>query len=377
MIIGIPKENEVLKGVDEKRVGLSPSGVRELVSLGAEVFITSDAGAGAGFLNREYRSAGACVVYSNEEVIRRADIIVQFGRPSESDCRFFNERSLLLAFLHLGVAKPSLVKKLNDRKVTAIGYEIVQTDDGSLPILRVFSEIAGKMSPQLAGRLLENTAGGRGVLLGGTPGIPPADVTILGAGTLGYFAARSFLGLGASVYVLDHNLANLSRLDQLLQDRVVTSLANQTNIEKCVMFADVVIGAILVPGQPAPVLVTKEMVSEMSPGSVIIDFSIDQGGCVETSRLTPNEDFLFTELGVIHFCAPNVTSMVARTSSYALTNVLLPYLKNIIQNGVEATLREERSLRRGLYTFNGFASEQLPFPDLPKANLEQAFHEVE
>jgi alanine dehydrogenase len=377
MIIGIPREHEALKGVEEKRVGLSPSGVREVASLGAEIFITSDAGASAGFLNREYRSAGAHVVYSNEEVIRRADVVVQFGRPSESDCTFFKERSLLLSFLHLGVAKPSLIRSLIDSKVTAIGHEIVQTDEGTLPILRVFSEIAGKMAPHLAGRLLENTYGGRGVLLGGTPGIPPADVTILGAGTLGYYAARSFLGLGASVYVLDHNLANLSRMDQLLQGRVVTSLANQTNIEKCVTFADVVIGAVLVPGQPAPVLVTKEMVSQMNTGSVIIDFSIDQGGCVETSRLTPNEDFLFTEQGVIHFCAPNVTSMVARTSSYALTNALLPYLKSIVQDDVAATLVQERSLRRGLYTFNGFASEQLPFSDLPKANLEQAVDEME
>jgi alanine dehydrogenase len=377
MIVGIPKENEVFKGVDEKRVGLSPSGVREIVSLGAEVFFASDAGAGAGFLNREYRSAGAQVAYSNEEVIRRADVVVQFGRPSESDCRFFNEKSLLLSFLHLGVAKPSLIKELLEHKVTAIGYEIVENDDGALPILRVFSEIAGKMAPHLAGRLLENTAGGRGVLLGGTPGIPPADVTILGAGTLGYYAARSFLGLGASVYVLDHNLSNLSRMDRLLQGRVVTSLSNQTNVEKCVTFADVVIGAILVPGQPAPVLVTKEMVSRMNAGSVIIDFSIDQGGCVETSRLTPTEDFLFTEQGVIHFCAPNVTSMVARTSSYALTNVLLPYLKRMAQEGVEATLSRERSLRRGLYTYNGIASEKLPFSDLPKANLEQSFNEME
>lgn len=377
MIVGIPKENEVLKGVAEKRVGLSPSGVRELVSLGAEVFFASDAGTGAGFLNREYRSAGAQVAYSNEEVIRRADVVVQFGRPSESECRFFNEKSVLLSFLHLGVAKPSLITKLIDHRVTSIGYEIVEKDDGSLPILRVFSEIAGKMAPHLAGRLLENTAGGRGVLLGGTPGIPPADVTIIGAGTLGYYAARSFLGLGASVYVLDHNLANLSRIDQLLQGKVVTSLSNQTNLEKCVTFADVVIGAILVPGQPAPIVVTKEMVSQMNAGSVIIDFSIDQGGCVETSRLTPNEDFLFTECGVIHFCAPNITSMVARTSSYALTNVLLPYLKMMVRDGVRETLYRERSLRRGLYTFNGFASEQLPFTDLPKANLENILDEME
>jgi alanine dehydrogenase len=377
MIVGIPKENEVLKGVDEKRVGLSPSGVREIVSLGAEVFFASDAGAGAGFLNREYRSAGAHVAYSNEEVIGRADVVVQFGRPRESDCKFFKEHSVLLSFLHLGVAMPSLIKQLIDHRVTSIGYEIVEDNDGSLPILRVFSEIAGKMAPHLAGRLLENTSGGRGVLLGGTPGVPPADVTILGAGTLGFYAARSFLGLGASVYVLDHNLSNLSRLDQLLQGRVVTLLSNQTNIEKCVTFADVVIGAILVPGQPAPVLVTKEMVSQMNPGSVIIDFSIDQGGCVETSRLTPSEDFLFTEQGVIHFCAPNVTSMVARTSSYALTNVLLPYLKQMVREGVQTTLRREYSLRRGLYTLNGFASEQLPFSDLPKANLEQTFNEME
>jgi alanine dehydrogenase len=227
------------------------------------------------------------------------------------------------------------------------------------------------MAVQLAGRLLESTSGGRGILLGGIPGIPPADVVILGGGTIGYYAARSFLGVGASVYVLDQDLKRLLELDKLFQGRVVTALATRSKIEKFVDFADVLIGAVLNPGQRAPILVTKEMVQRMRPGRIIIDFSIDQGGCVETSTLTPSEDFLFTSFGVIHFCAPNVPAMVARTSTHALTNALLPYLREIVTGGLDEALKHNAALRRGVYTFDGSVSVTLPMTDLPQADLER------
>jgi alanine dehydrogenase len=376
MILGIPKEGEVFKGIEEKRVGLTPVGVRELVDLGADIFVASNAGLGAGFRNEDYRSAGAKVVYSNEEVIRRGEVIVQVGRPSGNEWQFYNRGSALLSFLHLGAPSRELLQMLAEKRITAIGYEIVRENDNSLPILRASSEIAGKMAVQLAGHLLESTSRGRGVLLAGIPGIPPADVIILGGGTVGYYAARSFQGVGASVYILDVDLDRLRELDQLFQGQVVTAVASRSNIEKHVLFADVLITCAVNPGKLAPLLVTREMVTRMSAGSVVIDFSIDQGGCVETSRLRAGDQFLFQDQGVVHFCAPNVPAMVARTSSYALTNVLLPYLREIVGRGLQATLMRNHSLRQGLYTLNGRISKQLAVEGMEKADLEQVLNEM-
>ncbi len=376
MIIGIPKERSALKGIEEKRVSLSPAGVREVTAWGAEVVVTSGAGVGAGFMDEEYRAAGARIVYSNEEAIRRADLVLKVQRPIPEEWAFFQERSALMAFLHLAVAPKEFLRALVEKRLTAIGFEIVQEPDGALPILRSSSEIAGKMAVQIAGRLLESTSGGRGILLGGIPGIPPADVVILGGGTLGYYAARSFLGIGASVYILDKDMKRLMELDRLFEGRVVTALATASNIEKFVAFADVLIGAVLVPGQRAPILVTTEMVQRMRPGSLIMDFSIDQGGCVETSTLTPSEEFLFTSYGVTHFCAPNVPAMVARTSTHALTNAALPYLREIVHHGLLGALKRDAALRRGLYAFDGFLTQALPSPDLPCADLERLVQEV-
>lgn len=376
MIIGIPKERSVLKGIEEKRVSLSPAGVREVTAWGADVVVTSGAGVGAGFTDEEYRAAGARIVYSNEEAIRRADLVLKVQRPIPEEWAFFQERSALMAFLHLAVAPKEFLRALVEKRLTAIGFEIVQEPDGALPILRSSSEIAGKMAVQIAGRLLESTSGGRGILLGGIPGIPPADVVILGGGTLGYYAARSFLGIGASVYILDKDMKRLMELDRLFEGRVVTALATASNIEKFVAFADVLIGAVLVPGQRAPILVTTEMVQRMRPGSLIMDFSIDQGGCVETSTLTPSEEFLFTSYGVTHFCAPNVPAMVARTSTHALTNAALPYLREIVHHGLLGALKRDAALRRGLYAFDGFLTQALPSPDLPCADLERLVQEA-
>lgn len=370
MNIGIPKERPVLKGLDEKRVGLSPSGVRELVELGANVLVEVGAGAGAGFSDEAYRQAGASVVYSHEEVIGRADLVVKVSRPERAEWAFFNRGSTVMAFMHLAVAPRDFLQMLVEQQISAIGYELVQEADGSLPILRASSEIAGQMAVQIASRLLETTHGGRGILLGGIPGIPPADVVILGAGTLGFYAARAFIGTGASVSVLDRDIKQLIKLDTQFNGMVVTALATKSNLEKFVAFADVLIGAVLIPGQRAPVLVTEAMVKSMRPGSIIIDFSIDQGGCVETATLTPHESFMFTAHGVTHFCAPNVPAMVARTSSHALTNALLPYLREIVAHGPVPALRMDSALRRGLCAFNGLIAANLHVSGVPQADLD-------
>jgi alanine dehydrogenase len=370
MILAIPKEVTASKMLAEKRVGLTPAGVRELVDLGADIVVTAGAGDGAGFTDDEYRAAGARIAYSNEEAFRRAEVVVKVGRPVKEEWGLLNEGALLMAFLHLVVAPREFLALLLDRKIVALGYEVVQDEDGSLPILRCTSEIAGKMAVQLAGRLLESSSGGRGILLGGIPGIPPADVVILGGGTLGYCAARALQGVGATVYVLEKNPRRLIELDQLFGSRVVTALATKSNIEKFTSFADVLIGAVLVPGQRAPVLVTKEMVQKMKPGSLIIDFSIDQGGCVETATLMPRDEWLFTTSGVVHYSAPNVPALVPRTSSHALTNTLLPYLREVVTSGVNQALRRDAALRRGLYTFGGLLAESMGVRDARQGDLE-------
>lgn len=374
MILGIPKEGRVVQGFEEKRVSLTPAGVRELVNRGARIFVAAEAGSAAGFRAGDYRAAGAEIAYSNEEVIRRADLVLQVGRPDSGEWGYYNSGAGLMGFLRLGSAEVSLLRFLCERKLTAVGYEGVEEEDGSLPILRTSSEIAGKLAVQLAGRLLENQSGGRGVLLGGLPGIPPADVVIVGGGTLGYYAARSFLGAGASVYVLDNDLRRLQQLDTLFEGRLVTALANQSNLEKHVAFADVLIGSVLERGRISPVVVTAAMVQKMQPGSVIIDFSIDHGGCVETSRLWTGGGFLFTEFGVVHFCAPNVPALVARTSSHALTNALLPHLADLAGDGLHSALRRNRALRQGLYVLNGLLSSRFAQPEFPSADLESMVH---
>lgn len=362
MMVGIPRERAVLVGVDEKRVALTPAGVRELVELGAEAWVASGAGEGAGFRDEEYRAAGARLAYGNEEVIRRADLVVKVERPRVDEWDWFAPGAGLLCWLHPLVAPPEFLGLLRERNLTAIALERVQEDDGSLPILRPASEIAGRMAVQIAGRMLESHAGGRGVLLSGIPGIPPADVVILGAGTLGTSAARAFLGLGARVHLLDRDLRRLSDVDALLQGRAVTALATRSAVEKFVAFADVLIGAVHVPGKRAPVLVTEAMVKAMQPGALVLDFSIDQGGCVETSTLTPHQDYVFSVHGVVHFCAPNVSALVARTASHAITNALLPYLRGMVRHGLAQALEETAALRRAVAAREGALSEELVRP---------------
>lgn len=372
MIIGISKEVIWDVGIEEKRVGLSPAGVKELTSVGVEAFVETKAGEGAGFSDKDYLSAGAKIAYTKEEVFRRADMLVKIGRPVKKETwDFLRENQILLGFLSLAVAPKDFFKMLIEKKITAIGYEVIETDDLELPILKPMSQIAGNMSVQIAGRLMENTfKWGTGVLLGGIPGIPPAEVVIIGGGTLGMYAAKAFSGLGANVYVADRNPKKLEYIAHFCHSRITTILSNRTNIEKLVSFADVLLLCAYIHGERAPLLVTKEMVKTMKKSSVLIDFSIDQGGCSETSRLTPEENYIYQVDGVTHFCVPNVPAWVARTASKALTNNLLPYVSSIASLGVEEAIRRSSSLRKGVCTYRGkvtnqnLASESSPYVDI-------------
>lgn len=350
VIVGVPKE--LTPG--ERRVGLSPTGVAELAEQGTRTFVESGAGLGAQFSDFDYEEAGAQIVMSHEEAFQRADFVCKVGRVTEEELHVLKDGHILGGFQHLITTRKDLLKELLEKRTTVISYEQIEEPDGGHPVLRPTSQIAGKMVPQLAGRLLER---GRGTLLGGIPGIPPADVVILGAGTLGYHAARAARGIGAMVYVLERR-RRLDELDRLFGGSVVTALATRSNIEKFVSFADVLIGAVLAPTGRAPVLVTREMVRRMVPGAVIMDFAIDSGGCVETSRPTPTEEYVYLEEGVWHFCMPNVSSMVARTASHALTNAALPYLKAITERGLMEALRTMPDLASGVSVHAGHVTQE-------------------
>jgi alanine dehydrogenase len=358
MNIGIPRESADAQKILERRVALTPAGVKALVDNGHEVFVESMAGEYSGFSDAEYEKMGAKIVFSKEEVYKRAQMIVKVSRPSEAEYSYLCDGHLLFGFLHLAVAPKSFVEILLERKITAIGYEIIELPDGRLPILQAMSEIAGQMAIVIAARYLQNEDGGRGIVLGGIPGVPPATVVILGAGVVGQNAIRAALGLGAHVVVLDKDVDKLREVEKLFDKRIETAIANVYNIEKAVQFADVLIGAVLIHGALTPKLVTEEMVKKMKPGSVIIDVSIDQGGCVETSRPTTIVNPVFVKYGVIHYCVPNIASNVARTATYALTNVSLPYILEIANSGLEHVLRERPSFAKGVYTYLGYCTNQ-------------------
>lgn len=353
MRFGIPTETGLEKGIIERRVALSPAGVRELCLAGAEIFVQRGAGRGAGFTDEAYRTAGAHIVYTAAEAYGRADVVLRVERPKEEEWELLPDGSTLIAFLHLHTASSRVKQTLMSRHITALGLEALQESEGVFPLQTVASLITGRMAPQIAGRLLEAAEGGMGVLLAGLPGIPPADVVILGAGVLGAEAARAFLGAGASVYVLDTDLGKLAALDQWRDGRIVTALATHHNVEKFASFAEVLVGAVRHPTGGAPRLVTRKMVQKMKRGAVILDFAINEGGCIETSRLTPTTEGIFVQDGVVHYASPNVPSLVPRTATYAITQALLPYLRRIQQEGINQALQHHKALRTGAYALSG------------------------
>jgi alanine dehydrogenase len=351
MNIGVPRETRQ----DEYRVGMTPAGVELLTAAGHVCLVERDAGRGAGFADQEYQRAGARVVYSPEEVFGRADLVVKVERPTAGEVELLRDGCMLMGFMHLAVSQKQRIQTLLDRRITVIAYETIQSDDGSLPVLSPLSQAAGRMVPEIAATLLQNHRGGKGILLGGVPGVPPAEVVIIGGGTFGVAATRGFLGTGASVYVLDRDLARLQRMDDTCRagGRLVTMVSHAHNIRKVMAFADVVVGAVLVAGERAPIVITRDLVRSMKPRSIILDISIDQGGCVETSRPTTHRDPTFIEEDVLHYCVPNMTSVVARTATHALSNVALPFILEIAGAGLDVALSRMPSLKRGVAMHKG------------------------
>lgn len=349
MDIGIPRERRE----GEYRVGLTPIGVQLLTAEGHTCYIERGAGLGAGFSDRDYELAGGKIVYSTQEAYGRADLVLKVARPTAEEADWLREGQTLMGLLHLAAARRSRVEVLLQKKITAIGYEMIQTEDGNLPVLTPLSQAAGRMTVQLAAMLLQNDRGGKGILLSGVPGVPPAEVVIVGAGTLGTCAARAFLGIGANVYLLDRDLKRLQTVDALLGGRVVTMVSHEFNLRKVVKFADVLIGSILLPGARTPIVITREMVRTMKPRSVIMDVAIDQGGCVETSRPTTHRVPTFIEENVIHYCVPNMTSVVARTATHAFNNAAWPYVQAVVRKGLDQAIAEDASLAHGVNTRSG------------------------
>ena len=348
MIVGIPKE---IKD-HEYRVSLTPDGAAALRQSGHEVWIEPSAGQGSGFSDDEYRKAGASIAGSKDEVFKRAALIVKVKEPLLSECHLFRPGQILFTYLHLA-SLPELTKALLDTKITAIARETIEARDGSLPMLKPMSEIAGRMSVQIGARYLEKTQGGRGLLLGGVPGVEPARVVVLGAGVVGSAATRIAVGMGAQVTVINLDLERLRYLDDQYHGRVVTLASTTAAIEEAVSAADLVIGAVLVPGARAPKLVSRQLVARMKPGSVIVDVAVDQGGCVETTKPTSHSDPVYVVDGVLHYCVPNIPGIVPRTSTGALMNATLPYLLQLATNGLDAAVRADAGFAKGVNLFDG------------------------
>lgn len=349
MIIGVPKE--LKEG--ENRVAMTPAGVEELTKAGHTVLVQREAGAGSGMLDEEYSAAGAELVNSFSEVYERADMVVKVKEPEPEEFSCLRPGQILFTYLHLA-AFPELTRHLVQARVTAIAYETIQLPNGALPLLRPMSEVAGRMAVQVGARYLEKTHGGRGVLLAGVPGVPPADVVILGAGTVGTSAAQMALGMGAQVTLIDKDANRLRYLEEILHGSRITVMSNRHNIERSVAYADLVIGAVLVPGARTPVLVTEDMVRQMKQGTVVVDVAIDQGGCVETAdRVTSHREPTYIKHGVIHYAVPNMPGAVPRTSTWALTNATLPYIQAVADHGFVRAVQQDPALAKGVNCYDG------------------------
>jgi alanine dehydrogenase len=356
MNISVPRET----GRHERRVGLTPWAAGQLVRSGHTVLIEKGAGQAARFDDREYQEAGAAIVYNRDETFQRAHLVCGVELIAAADLDLVRPESVLLGFQHLAVAPRKLIDRLQAERVTAIGYELVEDPQGRRHILTVIGEMAGGMAVDLAAHHLQNEEGGRGILLGSVPGVPPSTVLILGAGTVGRTAAARAHAAGAHVIVLDEDLVKLRELKQCVGPQVISQLATADRLAQYTAIADVVIGAVLVPGERAPFLVTEDMVRRMRTGSVIVDVSIDQGGCVETSRPTDIKDPTFVAHGVVHYCVPNMTANVARTASRALSDTVLPLVATLAGQGLEQALRCDAGLAAGVYLYKGrLVNEQL------------------
>lgn len=359
MIIGVPKEIKI----SENRVGLTDAGVKQLTLEGHTVLVETNAGLGCQISDEQYAKAGAKILGSAKEVYGKAEMIIKVKEPLPDEYDLLRENQILYTYLHLA-AEPKLTKVLCERKVKAVAYETIQNPDGSLPLLTPMSEVAGRMATQIGAYYLQKDHGGKGILLGGVPGVKRGRVTIIGAGVVGINAAKMAVGLGAEVFMLDVNRARLEYLDDVFQGRLTTLYSNSQNIEDSVTKSDLVVGAVLLTGRKAPHLVTKQMVSSMSAGSVVVDVAVDQGGCIETCRPTSHQNPTYEVDGVIHYCVPNMPGVVARTSTYALTNATFKYGSIIAKMGVEDAIAKDKALYHGLNVYNGFVAYEPVARDL-------------
>lgn len=347
MIIGLPKEIKV----KENRVALTPSGVNALVAHGHTVLVETNAGVGSGFPDGEYTKAGASVL-NKADSVWEADLMIKVKEPLGPEFNRMRKGQILFTYLHLA-ADEALTRELLDKEVIGIAYETIQLDDGSLPLLAPMSEVAGRLSLQMGCMCLESKNGGAGILLSGVAGVPPAKVTIIGAGIAGTNACHLAVGVGAEVAILDINAQRLRYIQDIFKGSVVTVMSNKANVWDFVTRADLVIGSILIPGAKAQKLIPREMIKAMRKGSAFIDIAIDQGGCADTSKPTTHDNPIYIEDGVVHYCVANMPGAVPRTSTYALTNVTLSYIIDLADKGLEKALRENKALYKGLNVYNG------------------------
>lgn len=347
MIIGVPKEIKTR----EYRVGMTPAGVRSLTARGHRVLVERGAGEGASIPDGDYIASGAQIVATAAEAWG-AEMVVKVKEPLPSEYGYFRENLILYTYLHLA-PEPELTRQLTAKKVCGVAYETIEADDGSLPLLRPMSEVAGRMAVQVGASVLQKEHGGKGVLLGGVPGTRRGRVTILGGGVVGRNAATIAIGMGAQVTVLDVSASTMAYLDDMFGGAIETLYANPFNIEAAVLRADLVIGAVLVTGARAPKLVSKDMIAKMEQGSVVVDVAVDQGGCIETCRPTTHDNPTYEVDGVVHYCVANMPGAVAQTSTWALTNTTMAYALKIADQGIIAAARGDRSLLKGINTFAG------------------------
>ncbi len=348
MLIGVPKEIKT----HEYRVGLVPASVRELILHGHKVLVETNAGAGIGFDDKAYKAAGAKIAKNAAEVFAKADMIVKVKEPQARECKMLRKGQLLFTYLHLA-PDPEQTQGLLRSGCTAIAYETVTSSRGGLPLLAPMSEVAGRMSIQVGAHCLEKAQGGAGILLGGVPGVAPARVVVIGGGVSGTHAARMAIGMEASVTVIDRSIERLRELDQVFGAKLTTVYSTVDAIEQHVLNADLVIGAVLIPGAAAPKLVTRSMIKRMRPGSVLVDIAIDQGGCFETSHPTTHADPTYVVDGIVHYCVANMPGGVARTSTFALNNATLPFALALADKGWRRACHEDRHLRDGLNIHDG------------------------
>ncbi len=349
MNIGVPRERRPF----EYRVGMAPQGAQSLTRWGHTCFVEHNAGLGSGFSDEDYQKAGAQIVYSPDEAFLRGDIILKFQRPTDKELQWLREGQMLVGFLMLPSTRRNKIVTLLEKNVTAVSYELIEESNGELPVMKPLSQIGGRMCAQVAARCLENDQGGKGILLGGVPGVAPAEVVVIGAGTVGIEATQAFLGAGASVYVLDQNLRRLQAVDEKFSGRVVTMVSHPFNIARVCAFADVLVSCVREPGKRAPIIVTREMVKQMRPRSLIMDISIDEGGSVETSRPTKHDRPTFVEEGVIHYCVPNMPGVVARTATHAYLNAAWPYIQMLVGRAIETVMAEDSALAKGVSIHQG------------------------